>query len=272
MDIVLSGNTAFCKWLGLDLPRIQSTEGKGLGVQKLTTGLARVCWQCHAIKCKGTDANVRNVILVEAYSRYVIILPNMKPVSQFDFEDALLQRWGNELMGQLLEHHVITEAEAAIMVLEFQKTEFKFHWVQNTDMSVNGHVSDAEMWLRADEDRYMYKGMTEDEAFSLGMHINQMKKKVSVSQRPKRYERFFPIERFLNDFMLRFSNREIVCPYPLVYLGIFPSPYQFAISKAELIKRNKGKEMLKKTAQLKSHGVDNIISLDMARIRKNKQK
>jgi len=270
MDIILSGNTAFCKWLGLDLPRVQATDGKGLGVQKLTTGLTRVSWQCHAIKRDGMYDNVRDIILVEAYSRYTIILPNMKAMTQYEFENALFKQWGNELLEILQEQNVITADEVASMVLNFQMTDFKFHWIQNTDMSVNGHVSDAEMWLRSDEEQYYQKPMSEDQAFSLGMHINQFQKKVSLSQKPKRFDRFYPLERITNDFMLRFSDREITCPYPLVDLKTFPSPYQFAISKAEMIKKNKQINIPEKPIKIKSYGSNNIIPIDFTRKKKGK--
>ncbi|MCF6319378.1 MAG: hypothetical protein L3J83_08905 [Proteobacteria bacterium] len=270
MDIVISGNNTFCKWLGLDLPRVESTDGKGIGVQKLITGLARVSWQCHAIKRDGMSDDVRDIILVESYSRYTIIIPNLKPMCQYEFEDILLKQWANELLEILQEHHVIIGDEVTSMVVKFQMTDFKFHWIQNTDMSVNGHVSDAEMWLRSDEDQYYHKAMSEDQAYSLGRHINQFRKKATLSQKPKRFDHFYPIERFCNDFMLRFSNREFSCPYPMVYLGEFPNPYQYAQSKAEMIKRNKHKHKQKavKTDKIKPNGSANIISIDFARMKK----
>jgi hypothetical protein len=189
-------------------------------------------------------------------------------MSQYEFEDLLMRQWANELLEILQEHHVIKEDEVTPMVVKFQLTDFEFHWIQNTDMSVNGHVTDAEMWLRSDEDQYYHKAMTEDQAYSLGRHINQFRKKISLNQKPKRFDRFYPIERFSNDFMLRFSNREFSCPYPLVYLGEFPSPYQYAQSKAEVIKQKKGKAV--KPVKIKPTSLDNIISVDFTKIKKNK--
>ncbi|MBL4773734.1 MAG: hypothetical protein JKX98_09100 [Alcanivoracaceae bacterium] len=39
--------------------------------------------------------------MVEAYSRYTIIVPNLKPMTQHEFEDVLLKQWGNEFLSAI---------------------------------------------------------------------------------------------------------------------------------------------------------------------------
>ncbi len=268
MEIIISANNAFCKWLKLDLPRVTSKQGKGVGIQPLVTNANRLSFQVHAIKTDANDYDCRDVIIVEANSRYTMIFANMKPMDQDNFEDGLLLRWGNELIHYMLEEKVINEQQEIQSIVDsIQSKDYKFHWIQNTDASVNGHLTDAQLWVEENYRTYGYAPMDFEECFSLAHHINQFRKKRKISSKPVKYERFYPIKRFVADGLFRFSNKGDNDLYPNEVFNKFPHPYQIALSKAELMaSKEKIKSPIKKeTITFK----DNIYSL--ADIRKRKK-
>lgn len=270
MEIIISINNSVCKWLKLDLPRVTSKQGKGVGIQPLITNANRLSFQVHAIETDANDYGCRDLIVVEAYTRYTMIFPNMKPMQQHDFEGGLILRWGNELIHYMLEEKVINEADVQSVADSIQSQDYKFHWIQNTDASVNGHLTDTQLWVEENYRTYGYEPMDFEECFSLAHHINQFKKKRKISIKPIRYERFYPIDRFVEDGLFRFTNRGKKDLHQNEFFNKFPQPYKLALSKAEMMALNDKKEktktsIKKEKIQLK----DNIYSL--AEIRKKKR-
>ncbi len=269
MEIIISANNAFCKWLKLDLPRVTSKQGKGVGIQPLITNAIRLSFQVHSIQTDANDYGCRDLIVVEAYSRYTMILSNMKPMDQCDFEGGLILRWGNELIHYMLEDKAIQESEVQSVVDSIQGQDYKFHWIQNTDASVNGHLTDAQLWLEENYRTYGYEPMDFEECFSLAHHINQFRKKRKISTKPLRYERFYPIERFIADGLFRFSNKDNKDLYPKEAFNKFPQPYKLAPSKAEMLALKDKVEKTKTTIKKEKTAIkDNIYSMAEIRVKK----
>ena len=193
MKIIISASNAFAKWLKLDLPRIQSTDGKKIGTQSLITDSDSMSWQCHVIRIHSRSVKA-TVIAIEANSRYAIIMPYSFTPSQETFETDLSRLWANQMVYLMIDSGAIFESDVTCVFAQFKSKEKYFDWVKNTDLSVNGHVSDTEQWVVQSFEQYGIKHFDEKEAFGLGLHINKMFKKAKSPLGIK--ERFYPVARF----------------------------------------------------------------------------
>lgn len=225
MNIIISASNDFAKWLGLDLSRIPSKDGKRIGTQPITSNESTLSWQCQALR-DHSRSQVATIIAVEANSRYCIIFPNLVKMSMCEFEQELKRRWLKENIIMAVESGAILPNNSAKVETQFNKTLMNFNWFKNTDLSVNGHVSDTEQWIRAGSALHRTNYLGETEAIELGFHINKMRKKVKISKQKRLHERFIPIARLLDDALFRFAHGLSHDKYPNTNEGCFPNPYK----------------------------------------------
>jgi len=81
-------------------------------------------------------------------------------------------------------------------------------WWRNTDLSVNGHVSDAEQWVVQSIEKNQTEELTIEQAQDLALYINRFFKHTKDSQGKK--QKIYPIPRFVNDNLARFISPNIV--------------------------------------------------------------
>ena len=221
MKIQISASNALCKWMKLDLARITSVDGKRIGTQTITTDAETLAWQCHVIK-NNAQSHHGTVIAVEARSRYVMIFPDLAPPTQAEFEEMFLGRLFIEMVNLMLHSGSIEESVADIVTSQFLSETEGFCWFKNTDLSVNGHVSDTESWIRQSGENNDVTAYNDDEAYGLSMHINEMRKRIA---KEGRNGRFVPVVRMLEDTLFRFAKGLARDSYPDTPNGHFPSPY-----------------------------------------------
>lgn len=226
MNIQISASNALCKWIKLDLSRFPSVDGKRIGTQTITTNAETLAWQCHVIT-NNSQSHYGTVIAVEARSRYVMIFPDLAPLTQAEFEELFLGRLLIEMVNLMLHHGAIEEAVADIVASQFVKQTEVFCWFKNTDLSVNGHVSDTESWILQSSDNNDVTAYNDDEAYGLSMHINEMRKRIASEGRNKR---FIPVERMLDDALFRFAKGLSRDSYPNTPNGHFPNPYPKSVA------------------------------------------
>jgi len=229
MKIQISASNALCKWMKLDLARITSVDGKRIGTQTLTTDAETFAWQCHVIK-NNAQSHYGTVIAVEARSRYVMIFPNLAPPTQAEFEELFLGRLFIEMVNLMLHSDSIEESVADIVTTQFTRETEVFCWFKNTDLSVNGHVSDTDSWIRQSAQDNDVTAYNDDEAYGLSMHINEMRKRIASEGRNKR---FIPVARMLDDALFRFAKGLARDSYPDTPNGHFPSPYPKRIENSK---------------------------------------
>ena len=220
MDIIISVSNALARWLELSLPRIPSPDGKGVGTQPLSTGFAKVSWQCHLLK-HGADDQYFTIVAMEAYSRYVIFLPFHAPPSQMELEQVLLERWGNEALHLAIDSGAITDDELPLMVDAFTHQRCQSHWFNNLDRSINGHITDAGLWFTQTLEQEGLDYLDDNQCYGLAMHINQLEKNIGS----RRTTRFRPMIRLLDDALFRFGSGLAASTYPNTKSGDFPCPY-----------------------------------------------
>lgn len=222
MNVLISATNAFTKWLKLDLPHIPSTDGKRIGTQPLVSDEGTLAWQCHVLHAHNR-ASSGTVIAVEARSRYTILISLDEPPSAAEFEKMLRRRWANEMVHLILSHGLFGDESVPDIFRRFNATPKDYLWFRNTDLSVNGHVSDAEQWVKQAFEQYGISRFDEGEAIGMGMHINQFFK--HVKENGRKSEPFFPITRFVDDGLFRFAAGMAQAKFPNTPQGDFPSPY-----------------------------------------------
>ena len=209
--------TKLCK---LDLPRLTDANGENPGVQPVVTNSVQCGWQFHVVR----DELCWLVFAMESYSRYSIVMPYvLKPdwneVTR-DF-DAL---WLDHMLAWFrMGGFVRTDAQIAEVVRQFNaKSVAECH--RNLDMSINGHLADAKLWLEAYKRDVKPRLIDSEHAWHFCEMLNQETKRVN-KQRRKSAE-FVPFERFLYDNLYRYAKGLCDGPIPGTKEGDFPNPHK----------------------------------------------
>lgn len=211
MNVIFSISNALCKWLKLDLPRFPVESGQQPGVMPLVTDGETISWQCHVIFTNSWRLRA-TVIAVEAQSRFTLLLPfDLKP-SQAQLEQRLCESWAEELVSLMIKYGDVSRDQAPRIFTRFHERTQKIEWVRNTDLSVNGHVTDAEHWVKDTLADRGLDALDENLALDLAWQINTMEKQAKTPDGKKR--RFYPPALFVEDGMFRFVLETNVCsPY-----------------------------------------------------------
>ncbi|MGL6160875.1 SEC-C metal-binding domain-containing protein [Microbulbifer sp.] len=230
LTVVISATKALEKWLGREIPRMPSPDGKRIGTQPLVTDSRTVSWQCHVIENK-PGSGLYTAIAVEAHSRYTILLPFEGRASLKEFWAALEKNWSEQLVHHMREGGFIEKAQARKVFEKFLHSPLKVHCYRNTDLSVNGHVTDAEQWVKESFEEYGIDRFEREEACGVGMHINQMFKRAKNPEGVQ--ETFYPVPRFLADGLYRFTRGLATADFPGTPRGDYPNPYGEVEGEAE---------------------------------------
>lgn len=223
MKLLISASNALVKWMRIEPPRIPSPDGKRVGVQPLKSDEQILAWQCQVIRAH-SRAQQGVVIAVEERSRYTIFMSFERPPTELEFENELRRCWANAFLHYSLDSAAIDEETVPELLYRFSTVPVEYMWYRNTDLSVNGHVADAEQWVKQACDEYRIDHLNENDVMSLEAHINQFAKRVKVNG--KRSEPFYPVTRLIDDGLFRFAEgmsrfHHSDCPE-----GDFPSPYR----------------------------------------------
>ena len=199
-QVVFSASKAFCRWIKQDFPRLRPFENTKLGVQSITSNKQQVSWQLHVI-AKPSSPHLKTVIAVEAHSRFTILMPYAYPPSIKEFEAEFSRRWVAGLTELLILNGFLKEHDVnrvyGLFLYAFNNTS----WHKNVDLSVNGHVADAEQWVRSFLIEKGETSLNKHDAQSLAAHINCQYKKVRSADGHK--DRFVPTARFIEDSLSR---------------------------------------------------------------------
>jgi len=229
---MMSVSKNFAKFFGFDLTRLPSADGKRIGTQTISSDENTLSWQCQALT-EHSRSRVATVIAVEASSRYSIIFPNLAKMSMQEFEQEFKRRWLQESLLMAVESGAISVESIDKMKEQFANATMQFQWFKNTDLSVNGHVTDTEQWIRAGSVLHRINYLGETEAIELAFQINKTRKKVKISTEKKLHERFVPVARLLDDALFRFAQGLSFNKYPNIDAGDFPSPYEYYQQKRQ---------------------------------------
>ena len=179
---------------GLKLERLEDPDASRPGTQTLHSSPSSLSWQCQYYSTRH-QSDSGHVIMVEAHSRYAMILPFIDLPYREELELAMQLRWAEEMR---LWHTISDERQHTLPIagsIEHSLPITNFSWVLNTDLSVAGHVSDTEQWARQEIHDHRGRPLFENEAMELGAYINESPRKTAASRRQSDY--FIPYERIL---------------------------------------------------------------------------
>ena len=195
MLLCLSASNALNKYLKADLPRLPHEPGKQAGVNTLLSDSDNFNWQLQIID-NSYKSREKTIIVCEANSRFTFFIPVNLKLSQEELTQRLQYEW-QLIMAETLEvYQLIPRSDIAVLLSELSKTEFTPHWVKNTDLSINGHISDAALWVTQTlQEEGLYE-LSKDLAIELAIYLNTQPKRIT-NKTTGRKEKFIPIERLL---------------------------------------------------------------------------
>ncbi|MGJ8691445.1 MAG: amino acid adenylation [Thalassotalea sp.] len=186
MELFYSTSKALDKWLKAELPTLVGTQK---GRNTITSNAKTLSWQLHIIdNCyRSSD---KTIIATEAHSRFTCFIPVYMPITLAELHQQLCMQWQHLLVEMISANQLLANSDAVLLLSKLDALAFDISWAKNTDLSINGHITDAGIWitqtLREERLDAMPLALAED----LAMYLNSQVKRIK-----QRKEKFIPIER-----------------------------------------------------------------------------
>lgn len=199
MKLLFSASNALNKWLKTDLPRLPTREGKQAGVNTLKSDSTAMCWQAHVIDNQYKSYE-KTIIVCEADSRFVFFIPVTLPLTVDELTQLLTMEW-QAMLAETLESYQsangrMPRSEIALLLSELSDITFNVEWVKNTDLSINGHISDAGIWVEQILREQGLSQLSAHQATELAIYLNTSVKRIT-NKETKRKEKVIPIKELL---------------------------------------------------------------------------
>ena len=188
MQLLYSTSKALDKWLKADLPTLEGTKK---GRNFITTDADTFSWQLHIID-NSFKSREKTIIATEAYSRFTCFIPAPMPLTLAELHQQLSMQWQQLLVEMVLANQLLPNSDAILLLSNLEQRHFDAHWVKNTDLSINGHITDAAQWVTHTLKQQKINALSFALSQDLAMYINEQDKFIK-----QRKEKFVPIERFL---------------------------------------------------------------------------
>lgn len=222
MSVLLSISNQLAKSTKLELSRLTDSNDQNPGVQPITTHSTQVAWQLQLLKI----GNSNLVIAIESYSRYLLLLPFYSSPTWDEVKNAFYEKWlANMRSWMKMGGFIRNDNQQTQLEKKFQ-TQPEPQLYRNLDMSIGGHITDTQFWVRDYMDQMGEQRFEQYMAQELGSHINTQPKRVKDISGKKR--KFDPLERFLDDSLYRFAQGLCDQPIPGCAMGDFPNPHKRA--------------------------------------------
>jgi len=196
MRLFYSTSKALDKWLKAELPTLEGTQK---GRNFITTNANTFSWQLHIID-NSYQSREKTIIATEAYSRFTCFIPVSMPLTLTELHQQLSMQWQQLLVEMILANQLLPNSDAVLLLSKLDQLNFDIHWAKNTDLSINGHITDAGLWVTHTLRQQKIDALPFSLSQDLAMYINEQKK--SIKQRK---EKFVPLERFL-DYCQRITD------------------------------------------------------------------
>ena len=147
----------------------------------------------------------KTIIACEANSRFTFFVPVICKLSLSELTDSLQMEWQSAFAETLNYCRLLPNLDIAFLLSKLSDIDFDIDWVKNTDLSINGHISDAGLWVTETlEDQRLYS-LTPEVATGLAIHLNTQTKRIK-----KRKEKFIPVERLL-EYCMNITSDDAQC-------------------------------------------------------------
>lgn len=182
MKLQCSGTNAMCKWLKADFPRLPTEPGKQPGVNSILSSAEQMCWQLHIIENEYRSWH-KTIIATEANSRFTVLLPVDLVMPMEKLTQRLQMQWQFVLAESLQELRLMPGSNIALLLSNLNEADLfgncETHWVKNTDRSVNGHITDAGLWVTQTLANQKQQQLSPEQALDLAIYLNTQPKRVN---------------------------------------------------------------------------------------------
>lgn len=195
ISLLFGASNSLAKWLKADLPRLPTLAGKQAGVNTLKSDSTTMCWQAHIIDNQYKSYE-KTIIVCEANSRFIFFVPVTTHLTLDELTKLLTMEWQAMLAETLESYQLIPRSEIAMLLSDLSDTAFQIEWVKNTDLSINGHISDGGLWVEQILREQGASELSAQQATELAIYLNTSVKRIT-NKETKRKEKVIPVEKLL---------------------------------------------------------------------------
>ncbi len=192
MRLQLCATNLLTKWLKADLPRLPVELGKQVGVNTVTSDSRQMCWQVHIIENRYGSRH-KTLIAVEANSRFTVFIPVVLKLTVEELSARLKMEWQWVLAESLRVLDCMPRSDIALLLDRLSQLNFDVAWVKNTDLSINGHISDAGLWVTQTLEQSKHEQLSPAVALELAIYLNGQPKRVNKGK-----DKVIPVESLLD--------------------------------------------------------------------------
>ncbi|MEH8020764.1 hypothetical protein [Rheinheimera metallidurans] len=189
MQYQFCATNALIKWLKSDLPRLPAAPGQQVGVNTVASTREQMSWQLHIID-NSYGSWHKTIIATEANSRFTVFIPVDLILTPEQLSKRLQIEWQFLLAETLQDQHMLPRSDIALLLSNLSDINFDIDWVKNTDLSVNGHIADAALWVTQTLADKKQAELSPSLALELAIYLNTQPKRVA-----KQKTKIVPVER-----------------------------------------------------------------------------
>jgi len=189
MQLFYSTSKALDKWLKTKLTTL---EGIRKGRNTIISDTGTLSWQLHIIE-NCYQSKYKTVIATEAHSRFTCFLPVLMPLTLTQLHQQLSVQWQQLLVEMITTNQLLPNSDAVLLLSKLDELQFDISWAKNTDLSINGHITDAALWITQTLKEEKLDTLPLDLSNHLATYLNGQ-----VKLTKQRKERFVPLERLYN--------------------------------------------------------------------------
>lgn len=191
MILQLCATNFLTKWLKADLPRLPVEPDKQVGVNSVISDSMQMYWQVHIIG-NSYGSRHKTLIAVEANSRFTVFIPVVLKLTVEELSARLKIEWQWVLAESLRVLDCMPRSDIALLLDSVSQLNFVVTWVKNTDLSINGHISDAGLWVTQTLEQSKHEQLSPAVALELAIYLNCQPKRVNKGK-----DKVIPVESLL---------------------------------------------------------------------------
>jgi hypothetical protein len=198
MQLFYSTSKALDKWLKAGLATL---EGAQKGRNTIASDTNMFSWQLHIIDNRYRSSD-KTIVATEAHSRFTCFLPVYEPLSLSELHQQLSMQWQQLLVEMIRANQLLPNSDAVLLLSKLDELQYDISWAKNTDLSINGHITDAALWVTQTLAEQRLGAMPLELADDLAVYLNGQVKRIK-----QRKEKFVPIDR-LFEYCQQITQRD----------------------------------------------------------------
>lgn len=215
MKVIFAASDALSRWVDIDLPHLRDDEkrfDKGL----LVSDKNAVSWQCYlvphgCVKAQQCDNPLEHgqlgadLIFIGAYSRYVIICPNIALHEPEEIEHEFISR----LMAEIAQLMVTLGGEETLIehcADTLNRLDVRYDWFQYSAPNMQARFLEAKKALKAFYAQHDSGQLTDELAYEIDLSLNTKMTRAQILTTSDKVDTFVPVERILGDWLIRFGD------------------------------------------------------------------